>query len=213
MTKNKTIPEIPVREDWNPNEWGNIKHSTLSEQEVLYKDWEKSARAKEKNKQTYSSTIYVYSPGCDLLDFYDSEMKKLDPKSRAYSPIPPSVVYYYRFEHKYPPELFDKSYNYGRFAYLRDQLKSYYATSDKSYFSQVYYIRYKWLTKEKSQVWKFNYRKEAIKWLSERFNEKGGRFIQNKNKIEPGNATKNFIHMYWRGAKQGWIITDQMLIK
>ena len=45
MANKKQNPEIPVREDWDPDEWGNIKHSTLSDEEVLTKDWEKSARA------------------------------------------------------------------------------------------------------------------------------------------------------------------------
>lgn len=49
MSKKKQTPEIPVREDWNPDEWGNIKHPTLSEQEVLSKNWTLSGIVKRRN--------------------------------------------------------------------------------------------------------------------------------------------------------------------
>jgi hypothetical protein len=51
MTKKKTIPVIPVREDWDPDEWGNIKHPTLSDQELLTKNWNKVTANKERDPE------------------------------------------------------------------------------------------------------------------------------------------------------------------
>ena len=44
MPKKKQIPD---REDWDPNEWGNIQHPTLSDEEVLKKYWDRSSAVKE----------------------------------------------------------------------------------------------------------------------------------------------------------------------
>jgi hypothetical protein len=46
----KSNKQLPHREDWDPDEWGNIKHPTLSEQELLTKNWEHSAHMKAKWK-------------------------------------------------------------------------------------------------------------------------------------------------------------------
>ena len=41
MKKQNT--KLPEREDWNPDEWGNIKHPTLTDKEVLEKNWDRAA--------------------------------------------------------------------------------------------------------------------------------------------------------------------------
>ena len=56
----------------------------------------------------YLGTYELRSPGNDLLEFYDSMMLRQDPTSKAFSYIPPSVVFHFRHKHDYPKELFEK---------------------------------------------------------------------------------------------------------
>jgi len=195
------------REDFDPNEWGNIKLPGLSDEELHRKNWHRSDIMKEKNKERYGYGEYIIrSPGNDLLDFYDKEMLKLDPTSKAFSKIPPSVVYHYRFEHDYPKELFDKSKNYGRLSYLRDQLSSYYQTHDQTYWGQVYKTRFRWLLDAPHQEYKFKYRKEVEQFFKERFKQKS--FNSNSSNLQKSkDESKILSHCFWRGKAAGWSIT------
>lgn len=47
----KQTPKIPDREDFDANEWGNIKHPTLSEAEVLTKEWYRTQKRSDQAKQ------------------------------------------------------------------------------------------------------------------------------------------------------------------
>ena len=193
------------REDFDPNEWGNIPLPGLTDEELHSKNWHMSDITRERNKKQYGYGEYIVrSPGNDLLDFYDKEMLKLDPTSKAFSLIPPSIVYHYRFKHKYPIELFDKSKNYGRFAYLRDQLKDYYQTSDTTYWSQIYKTRFRWLLDTPHKEFKFKYRNEVEEFFKERFKQKAFRLV---NLTKSKDETKILSHCFWRGVAAGWSIT------
>ena len=205
MTKKREASapaENTVREDYDPDEWGNIELPGLSDEELHSKDWHRSSIMLEINKTRYGHGTYeVRSPGCDLVDFYDVMMKRLDPTSKAWSYIPPSVVYHYRYEHEYPPELFDKSKNYGRNAYLRDSLKHLYDTTDATYWAQIYNHRYKWLRNTPSERKQFRYRNQVEEYLR----------IQNAGKGITGglgvNSDKHRVEqMWWRGNLAGWSV-------
>jgi hypothetical protein len=157
-----------------------------------------SQRRRNLNEEKYGTGTYVVrSPGNDLLDFYDQEMKKLDPTSNAASPIPPSVVYHYRFEHEYPE--FKRGANRpGRNSYLREKLKDYYYTDDNSYYATVYTIRYKWLVDTASVVKTFKFNKDAENYMKQQLGQNSFVFT---------GVTENNSKMFWRGKAQGWSIT------
>lgn len=163
------------------------------------------------NLETYGSGTYIIrSPGNDLLDFYDKEMQMLDPRGKAFSKIPPSVVYHYRFDHEYPPELFDKSKNYGRNAYLRDQLKEMHQTKDpkdKTYWGQVYTTRFRWLVDKPHQTYEFKYLREVEDFLKNKFNQTVNFKISANRAKWNSKREASFTHMNWRGALAGWSIT------
>jgi len=158
------------------------------------------------NLLNYGKGTYILrSPGNDLLDFYDTQMLNLDSTSKAFSKIPPSVVYHYRFEHEYPAELFDKSKNYGRYAYLRDQLSNYFVSADNTYWSQVYYTRMKWLVDKPHKEYKFKLKSEVDDFALKQFGQKIS------HKLATQKASKQLkipVHqtMFWRGKVAGWSI-------
>lgn len=162
---------------------------------------------RERNAVMYGGVEWIVkSPGNDLLDFYDKQNELLGEDNRAYSSIPPSVVFHYRFEHQYPSELFDKSKNYGRFAYLRDKLSNYYKTNDGTYWAQVYKDRYNWLVDEPHKEYKFTYRSEVLAFLLKVTGQNGIRIIPSIHKntgVRKNNSTE---HMFWRGKAKGWSI-------
>jgi hypothetical protein len=190
---------------------GNLKGSTkrmyfmqTPEGELFRK--QRSETTRKRNEETYGRGTYIIrSPGNDLLDFYDEEMLKLDPTSKAFSKIPPSVVYHYRFEHDYPAELFDKSKNYGRNAYLRDQLSEYHQTTDpkdNTYWGQVYSTRFRWLVDTPHKEYKVKYRKDVEKFFKEELGQGAGFSGLKVNDTE--NAS--FVKTFWRGNAAGWSI-------
>jgi len=166
-------------------------------------------QTRKRNAKMYGGVEWIVrSPGNDLLDFYDKQNIILGVDNRAYSAIPPSVVYHYRFEHQYPAELFDKSKNYGRLAYLRDCLKEYHQTKDpkdKTYWAQVYRKRYDWLVDEPHTEYKFTYRKEVLDFLLKETGQVSNvrASIHENTGIRKHNTVE---HMFWRGKAKGWSI-------
>lgn len=181
----------------------NMYYRMTPEYEIQRK--EISARRKKMNEEKYGLGEWIVrSPGNDLLDFYDEQMLILDINSKAYSRVPPSVVYHYRYDHKYPDIIFDKSANYGRWAYLKDQLSSYFSASDNSYYAQVYNTRFHWLKDNPCNTWRFKYKKDALEFIQN--------YVQQKTLITPHNYRQHFhnheIHefMWWRGKAAGWSV-------
>ena len=156
----------------------------------------------------YDLGIYILrSPGNDLLKYYDNIMLEQDPKSKSYSYIPPSIVFYYRFKHQYPKKLSDKSFNYGKATYLRDCLVNYYNTDDTTYWNQILKDRYNWLVDKPHDKFEFTIIGDLKKFCMKNFgqyqnpkdiNVKG--LITNTNEIIEGS----FHHMWWRGKFAGW---------
>jgi hypothetical protein len=173
--------------------------------DAMFNTWTASGIARSKmNKELYEGEYYVCTPGNNLLRLYDDIMYKLDPKGKAYSHIPPSVVFHYRYRHKYPDILFDRSKNYGRYAYLKDQLKDYYYTQDNTYYSQIYKDRYRWLADKPSEIKLFNYKNKALEYLCDITNEKTGRNM---------GSTMDNMHMFWRGKKAGYVIIEKSYLE
>ena len=169
---------------------------------------------KEKNKEIYGHIKWVVrSPGNDLLDFYDLQNELLGKDNRAFSAIPPSVVYHYRFEHQYPKELFDKSKNYGRLAYLRDKLNHYHQTTDpkdKTYWGQVYSKRYDWLVNRPHTSYEFDTKADALTFLKEKTGQKSIRDTISVHTVTNRLIEENIEHLYLRGEARGWsIITEK----
>jgi hypothetical protein len=162
---------------------------------------------KTRNKQIYGHVKWIVrSPGNDLLDFYDTQNELLGKENRAYSAIPPSIVYHYRFEHQYPTELFNKSKNYGRFAYLRDKLNSYHNTSDPTYWAQIYKSRYNWLVNSPHKEFVFETKYESLQFLSQMTEQKAIRNQLSVHTITGTIKKEKLEQMFWRGKAQGWSI-------
>lgn len=182
---------------------GSIKRSTSWANNPQRKIQASKLR-REINEKLYGGYKWIVcSPGNDMLAYYDKENELLGKNNRAYSLIPPSIVYHYRFEHNYPAELFDKSKNYGRFAYLRDQLKSFHQTNDNTYWGQVYNTRHSWLVNKPHQEWIFNSREQTIDFLEKKFPQQKAFHIS----LSITNiGTRKISNMFWRGELKGWSI-------
>lgn len=184
-------------------EWGNKTLPGVSHEEMMTTDWVQ----KGNNLELYGQGTYTLrSPGNDLLDFYDEQMQLLDPTGKAYSKIPPSVVYHYRFEHNYPAELFDKSKNYGRNAYLRDQLSDYHVTKDprdSTYWAQVYKTRMKWLIDKPHKEWTFRLQTDLDKLAKELFGQRISHILSTQTATGNLNTEKH-VSMVWRGKSAGY---------
>jgi hypothetical protein len=223
-----------MTKDTTNDEWGNIELSNITDEKLFNTNWNKvfgnkiagqtrkkllkndvqrkkqmSIVRKTMNDKNYSNKlVYILrSPGNDLLDFYDQQNNLLGKENRAHSVIPPSVVYHYRFEHEYPLELFDKSKNYGRFSYLRDQLKKYYVTYDNTYWGQVYRSRYEWLINSPSEQHTFFSKKDLDDFCFEKFNQKNisGKLV-NFSQTDHTLVNDQSEHMFWRGLLKGWSV-------
>lgn len=166
-----------------------------------------SINSKKSNSVIYGNQTYILrSPGNDLLDFYDKKNLELGSNNRQQSKVPPSVVFEYRFRHEYPKELFDKSKNYGMFAYLRDQLKHYHNTNDPTYWSQIYKNRYDWLVDKPHIEYRFKHKSELMDFLKI---QTGQIAISNKlaHNTNTGIIKKESLEtMFWRGKLKGWSI-------
>ena len=162
---------------------------------------------KTSNNHLYGKVKWILrSPGNDLLDFYDIQNERLGKDNRAYSPIPPSVVYYYRFNHQYPDELFDKSKNYGINSYLRDRLSHLHNTSDPTYWGQVRTSRFNWLIDKPHEEYVFDYANDLFEYLKIRFNQKAITNTLSVHDITNKKKCEKLEQMFWRGKLKGWSI-------
>jgi hypothetical protein len=161
----------------------------------------------KRNEELYGNHTWILrSPGNDLLDFYDKQNELLGKENRAHSSIPPSTVYHYRFEHRYPKELFDKSKNYGINAYLRDRLRHLHDTSDPTYWGQVRTKRYDWLVDRAHTEIEFKFRTDIIEYLRKEFGQSGFHLTLAVNDSTFRLKKSKFEHMFWRGKLKGWSI-------
>ena len=136
-----------------------------------------------------------------MVDFYDSMMKRLDPTSKAWSYISPSIVYHYRYEHEYPE--FKRGGNRpGRNSYLKEKLKHLHNTSDHTYWAQIYNLRYSWLSNKPSVRQTFRYRQEAVEYLKIQNNGKGF----GTNSLGVNSKEQVTEQMWWRGGLAGWSV-------
>jgi hypothetical protein len=192
----KTIQQI-LDEDRSNSKINEVSESYIN----------RSLAMKARDEEYFSNYIWILrSPGNDLLKFYDLQNELLGKDNRAYSAIPPSVVYYYRFEHEYPKELFDKSKNYGRLSYLRDRLSHYFKATDNTYWGQVYNKRYDWLIDNLHKEWKFQFRSELIQHLKENFDQTSFKVDLAINESTNKLKKFKFEQMFWRGKMRGWSI-------
>jgi hypothetical protein len=194
--------------------WGNQELPGISNEELFSDEFAKKVRYAEmgelnrhRNKDIYGTVKWIVrSPGNDLLYFYDKQNELLGKDNRAYSSIPPSVVYHYRFEHQYPPELFDKSKNYGVNSYLRDRLSHYHNTSDATYWGQVRNKRYDWLVNAPHEEFIFNTKAEALSFLKEKTGQQTIRDTLAVHSVTNKLKKENLEHLFWRGNAKGWSI-------
>lgn len=213
MPKNKIInidlefDSIEFNETDIKRATGYVVGSEKRKQQWKY-DIERKSTA-SKRRQNLNLELYgkydwiVCSPGNDLLDFYDEFNKSLGKDNRAYSAIPPSIVYHYRFEHEYPPELDDKSLNYGKGSYIRDRLKKYHNTNDPTYWGQVRKTRYSWLVNKPHKKFIFNYRKDVVEFFKKTFNQTSFNIDISVNNLQKHTKHK---HLFLRGVAKGWSI-------
>lgn len=162
---------------------------------------------RENNKKLYGGYKWIVcSPGNDMLAYYDEQNELLGKDNRAHSTIPPSVVYHYRFKHEYPAELFDKSKNYGRYAYLRDRLKHYKVDFDPTYWGQVYKTRYDWLIDKPHEEWVFDGRNEMENFLIQNFPSQHAFNIRLgvHHQVTKNAGQTKTSDMMWRGLLRGW---------
>jgi hypothetical protein len=164
--------------------------------------------SRKNSKELYGGYKWIVcSPGNDMLAFYDRQNELLGNDNRAYSAIPPSVVFHYRFEHQYPKELFDKSKNYGVNSYLRDQLKHLFVAADKTYWGQVRTTRYDWLINESHKEWVFDNRVEMDSFLKEKFpQQKSFNLKLSIHESTTNKGSRKTSDMFWRGELKGWSI-------
>lgn len=199
-----------IKED----EWGNIELPGLKDEELFKTNWnrKKSKHMREickKNSRDYYDlgTYILRSPGNDLLEFYDSMMLELDPTSKAWSYIPPSIVFDIRYKHQYPNYVFDSSKNFGVLSYLKELLKNYYDTDDHTYWGQIYNKRYEWLIDAPSKSYEFNTKKDLRDFFKKTFNQVGGGDLNISALItQPDSESIKLHDMYWRGKLAGWSI-------
>jgi hypothetical protein len=156
----------------------------------------------------YLGTYELRSPGNDLLEFYDSMMLRQEPTSKAFSYIPPSVVYHFRYEHNYPKEVFEKKYNFGINRYLKESMKEYYDTTDGTYWGQIYKKRFSWLVDKPSERFVFESSKDLSEYTKKHFGQAVGPKTINVGGLISSNEDVGgtFEHMFWRGKLAGWSI-------
>lgn len=186
-------------------QWGNIELPGLTDEKLHSKDWHKSFTTSQANKLRYAKKYIVRSPGNDLLDYYDQEMLKLHPASKAFSKIPPSKVFEIRFRTEYP--IFKRGANRpGKWAYIRNLLLNYYDTDDNTYYAQIYKTRFSWLVDQPHEQWEFEYANQAYNFLITKTNQSSIRKIISTNR-EDTDIVKS--QMFWRGSAKGWsVIVD-----
>lgn len=197
--------------------WGNQELNNISNEELFSDEFARKVRYagmgelnRHRNKDIYGTVKWIVrSPGNDLLDFYDKQNELLGNSNRAYSAIPPSIVFHYRFEHQFPAELFDKSKNYGRGAYMRDRLKSYHKTSDPTYWGQVYKSRYDWLVDAPHKEFVFDSKADMMEFLKETTGQKSVRDTISVHTVTNRINKENLEHMFWRGNAKGWSIVAE----
>lgn len=158
-----------------------------------------TARVKSQNREKYGKHVYTLrSPGNDLLEFYDKQNESLGAENRAYSIIPPSVVFDIRFRKQWPEKLWVKE--------LAEYCKDYKITSDPTYWRQVRHTRHDWLVDEPHESWQFMHKVDLEKFLQDKFNQKSFHLdiavVEETNKLVNHCDTK----MYWRGLLKGWSI-------
>ena len=197
------------RDDFDANEWGNIGPDSMHDTKWNRKrNSAEKLNSKLKSRSHYDLGKYVLrSPGNDLLDFYDSMMLRCEQTSKAWSYIPPSVVYHFRYDHDYPEYIHNKSFNYGRLSYLRDSLKDYYYTKDQTYYGQVYSKRYRWLTDKPHEEWSFDTMPDLKDFAKQKLCITLPNNINACSKFTIKNVTTiSFYSMCWRGSGAGYTI-------
>ena len=166
-------------------------------------------------RQAYSLGTYeLRSPGNDLLDFYDNAMLDQDPTGKSWSYIPPSLVYKFRFDYKFPNAVLDKKNNFGKYAYLAETLENYKPFTqgkrdDKTYYHQILELRYTWLVDKPHKSYTFELAKDLKDFTKSKF----GQQVNFQDSINVGNLitqrenlSGTFYHMNWRGKLAGWSV-------
>jgi len=172
-------------------------------------------RIKIKVRETYGIGTYILrSPGNDLLDFYDNAMLDQDPSGKSWSYIPPSVVYKFRFDYKFPNAVLDKKNNFGRYAYMAETLKNYKLLThgnrvDKTYYHQILESRYEWLVDKPHENISFETGKDLREYTKSKFKQQINLHdsINVGNLItQPDSVSGKLYHMNWRGKLAGWSV-------
>lgn len=141
-----------------------------------------------RNAAKYGGKKWILrSPGSDLLSYYDEQNLLLGSDNRAYSKIPPSLVFDVRFK-----------LNINKSQEIRYYCKNFYDIKDPTYWFQVRDKRYAWLTEEESQTYEFEFKKDLVDFLKTKFNQ--------PNFYLPSNPDKDWTKMFWRGKCAGWSI-------
>jgi len=216
---------MPTKKFWDNKslqkdlEWGNINgHIPADKFHDRY--YQQGLATSTRNREKYNVGKWVLrSPGSDLLDYYDKQNAMLPHDSKAYCKVPPSVVYHYRYEHKYPSKIFDKSYNYGRSAYLRDTLKKYYDSSvldkhmpcgrvkrDNTYWGMIYTRTFRWLTTEKHTAHEFDIQSDMNEFLLKQMDQKSRNISQTIFHMANVDNARYMTQCYWRGKLAGWSV-------
>jgi hypothetical protein len=168
-----------------------------------------SQLVKTRNMQHYGKVEWVVrSPGCDLLEFYDQENAKLGKDNRAYSSIPPSVVFDIRFRMQIPKARVGGC-GPGIAGAIRERCSQYKKTRDNTYWHQVFKSRYKWLKDEPHSEYVFDSKSEMREWLCEKFNQKNFMLKDSEIFNDSKQVVKAVEFMSWRGRMQGWSIVTR----
>jgi hypothetical protein len=130
------------------------------------------------------------SPGNDLLDYYDQQNTLLGLDNRAYSAVPPSVVFDIRFRQHFVSSVD-----------IRKHCKNYKKTKDPTYWFQVQQKRYNWLIDKPSEIFEFEYKKDVKNFLQKKFDQKQFYF--------PNEQVTDWNKMFWRGKCAGWSIVKE----
>ena len=151
-----------------------------------------------RNRQGYEGTKWVVrSPGNDLLDFYDEFNLKLGKENRAYSAIPPSVVFHLRFRMQLPDAVLGNNQSGGRVTAIKEYCKPWKETHDNSYWGQILVDRYSWLIDEPSKQYEFNDRTNSYEFLKQQ---------SEQSTVHCPLSPSNTSHLYLRGRLKGWSI-------
>jgi len=181
----------------NTEVWGNIELPNITDEELLTTNWNCKLAALERSKtkewrqnvknRCGSHEWILRTPGNDLLEFYDKF-------HLSYNPMPPSIVYHYRFDHIYPE--FDRPYK--RQLYLKEQLPQY--NNTKIMYNELYM----WLVDKPHTEYKFSNIDKFKDFVYQTFNQK---YLHYSIALT-GNRVKPMCleHMIWRGKLKGWSI-------